>query len=125
MIRIAGDAHGASVFDGHQHRAGVGTVVRADGFDDHRGEWDCTEISQLTNGGQWGGGASPPRGGEGAAAPLSPTRAGFSLRRCSTSSRKLAHDLSDVGAENFSEFEDGAETRHVAALLDESDIAGR
>src|SRR5436853_7628656 len=99
MIRIAGDAYGTSLFDSDEHRAGVGTVVRADGFDDHRGEWDCTEISQLTNRAQWGGGASPPRGGEGAAAPLSPTRAVFlliSLRPYGASGGKLAHDLSDV-----------------------------
>ena len=38
MLRIARDADGPAVFNRDQHRAGVGTVVRADGADDV-GHW--------------------------------------------------------------------------------------
>ena len=34
MLRVAGDAHGASILDGNEHRARVWTVVRACAVDD-------------------------------------------------------------------------------------------
>ena len=44
MIGIAGDARGASILDRHQHRAGVGTIVGTDRFDN----FGHGEIVRLT-----------------------------------------------------------------------------
>ena len=38
---------------------------------------------------------------------------------------ELAHDLGDVGAEDFGQLEDGREAGDVAALLDDADVRRR
>ena len=43
VIRVAGNAHGAPVFDGHEHGAGVGAVVRAGAANDGASSAPCVD----------------------------------------------------------------------------------
>src|SRR5205814_1725714 len=38
---------------------------------------------------------------------------------------EAAHDIANVGAEDFDQFEDGGETRNVAAVLEDADVGRR